>query len=91
MATKKKVEENIVKEEVKETSKIEAVEPTFVTVAHCAKLNLRKEPRSDASITKILTAGEKLTLDVEFDSPAFLKVTTSDGTVGFVMKEFTSK
>lgn len=82
--------EEVVKEPVAE-KKVKPAKPVILTVANCTKLNLRSEARADASIIRILNAGEKLTLDTTFDSQSFYKVTTTDGTVGFVMKPFTSK
>ncbi len=93
MSTKKinTINEETVKEEPVVEKKAKPAKPVTATVANCTKLNLRADARADAPIIKILNAGDKLTLDTTFDSQSFYKVTTADGTVGFVMKPFISK
>ena len=69
----------------------DATEPegmTFATVANCERLNVRKSPRTDASIVQVLDKGASVRVFQDQDTANFYKVITVNGVVGFCMKKY---
>lgn len=80
------VEEPVVQvsEPVVEISKPEVVG----VVVECAKLNVRVQPNSHASIVCVIPQGSEVTIDKAESTEEFYKVCTAAGAEGFCMKEF---
>ena len=57
-------------------------------VTDCMKLNVRKEPKSDADVVTIIPALSKVTVDMGGSTDTFYKVHTVDGAHGFCMRKF---
>lgn len=64
------------------------VEPTVGTVTECMKLNVRKSPKSDAVVVKVINFASKVEIIPRKTQDDFYKVRLTDGTVGYCMKKF---
>ena len=73
-------------------AKKENVEPkaelTIGTVTECMKLNVRKSPKSDAVIVRVINFASKVEIIPRKTQDDFYKVRLTDGTVGYCMKKF---
>lgn len=63
-------------------------EPTIGTVTECMKLNVRKSPKSDAVIVKVINFASKVEIIPRKTQDDFYKVRLADGTTGYCMKKF---
>ena len=77
----------VVEEVVEETKVIEPLPPKTGHVTECIKLNVRKEPSSNAEIIGTVNRGDSLIID---PSPFgdFYKVITPYGVEGYCMNKF---
>lgn len=57
-------------------------------VVDCLKLNIRKDPKSDAKVVTIVDAGAKLKIDEEGSVGDWYKVTTEKKAYGYCMKKY---
>ena len=57
-------------------------------VANCTKLNVREEPRANASIICEVACQTELMIDEAESTEEFFKVCTAAGIEGFCMKKF---
>lgn len=57
-------------------------------VANCVKLNVRAEPRADATIVCEVVCQAELMIDESESTEEFFKVCTTAGIEGFCMKKF---
>jgi len=76
----------LVMEEVAEM----AVEPKKGVVTDCLKLNVRKEPDSEAEVIGQITAATKLVVYENESTDEFYKICTYSGIEGYCMKKFIS-
>nr|DAQ19161.1 MAG TPA: hypothetical protein [Caudoviricetes sp.] len=60
----------------------------FGVVANCVKLNVRAEPRADATIVCEVVCQAELMIDESESTEEFFKVCTTAGIEGFCMKKF---
>lgn len=91
--SKPKVKEAVVKpEEIQNGVTEEVVEPVAVVgvVIDCQKLNMRKEPSSDAEVIGTIAVGSEVSIDEAASTEDFYKVCTAAGAEGFCMKKFIS-
>lgn len=65
-------------------------EPTILSgvVTNCLRLNIRKEPESDAEILTILELLSNVVVDMTASTETFYKVRTEAGIEGFCMKKY---
>lgn len=86
-----KVETEVVKpdDEVK-TDVIKTVKPVFGTVTDCSRLNIRLEPKVNASVLCVVNAGERLLIDNDKSTDDWYSVTNKVGAEGFCMKKYVS-
>lgn len=70
--------------------KSQAEEPKFVTgiVTDCAKLNVREDPDSTASILGTITASTELIVNKEESTEDYYKICTSVGLEGYCLKRY---
>lgn len=91
ISTEKATEEKVETIETVEPAETveEAVEakPNFVEgkVVKCTKLNVRKNPKKDADILKVITANTRIKIDMDKSNKTWYKLANADG---YVMKEF---
>lgn len=57
-------------------------------VTECAKLNVRKEPSTEADVVTTLLIGTEVMVDIFESTEEFYKVTTGAGVEGYCMKKF---
>lgn len=57
------------------------------TVVGCSRLNVRKEPNTDAKVIRIFNKGDFVAVDLENSTEDFYKVSTPSGE-GYCMKNF---
>lgn len=57
-------------------------------VTECAKLNVRKEPSTEADVVTTLLLGTEVMVDIFESTDEFYKVTTEAGVEGYCMKKF---
>ena len=74
---------------IKETV-VETPEPVIGKVEGCKKLNVRKEPDTEADVVCVVPEGTEVIVDEEESTVDFYKVCTSAGIEGFCMKKFIS-
>lgn len=76
-------------EEVVETPIVEevAVEKIGV-VENCTRLNVRKEPNTEAEVVCVLTVPSEVTINEKESTEDFYKICTAAGAEGFCMKKF---
>ena len=83
-----------VDEVVIEEEKTEEIKPAIYTVnkagtvTNCFRLNIRKEPRSDAEILKVISKGTDVEIVDESTPDGWISVILSDGTKGYTMTEY---
>lgn len=77
-----------VKETLSEATDAEKKEPVFGVVTDCLKLNVRKEPKTNADILTVITALSKVQVDIGGSTDEFYKVCTETGIEGFCMKKY---
>ena len=70
------------------TEKVETVKIVKGTVANCSKLNMRKEPKKNATVIAVLAAKTKVEVESNASTDDWYKVITKDGLEGYCMKEF---
>ena len=76
---------------VEQLSFVEPVaEPKKGVVTDCLRLNVRKEPDSEAEIIGQITAATKLVVYENESTDEFYKICTYSGIEGFCMKKFIS-
>lgn len=63
-------------------------EPLYGTVTDCAKLNVRKEPNSEADVLCTIDAKSEVVIVRSESTEEFHKVITAAGVEGFCMKKF---
>lgn len=73
-------------EEHEESQNSEDVKMGFVT--NCKKLNIREEPRTDATIVCEVDYQTELMIDENESTEEFYKIFTAAGIEGFCMKKF---
>ena len=61
---------------------------TAGVVTECLKLNVRKEPSTDAEVLTTIDALSSVMVDIDASSDAFYKVHTEAGVEGFCMKKY---
>ena len=61
---------------------------TTGVVANCVKLNVRSKPDAAADVKTILTAGDKVSIDVDKSTKEWFKIRTVDGVKGYCMRKF---
>ena len=66
------------------------VEPKKGVVTDCLKLNVRKEPNSEAEVIGQITAATKLVVYENESEDEFYKICTYSGIEGYCMKKFIS-
>ena len=66
------------------------VEPKKGVVTDCLKLNVRKEPNSEAEVISQITAATKLVVYENESTDKFYKICTYSGIEGYCMKKFIS-
>lgn len=59
-------------------------------VVNCQLLNVRKRPRRDAEILRVIAKDDEVEIlnSVQFNAGEFLRVKLSDGTYGFCMSKY---
>lgn len=57
-------------------------------VVNCDRLNVRKKPSLDAEVLTVISRNDSVTIMVEKDNSAWVKVTLTTGQIGYCMKEF---
>lgn len=90
ISTEKATEEKVETVEIVEPAETveEAVEdkPNIVgKVVKCTKLNVRKNPKKDAEILKVITVNTRIDIDPDKSNKTWYKLANADG---YVMKEF---
>lgn len=90
ISTEKTTEEKVETVETVEPAETveEAVEdiPNIVgKVVKCTKLNVRKNPKKDAEILKVITVNTRIDIDPDKSNKTWYKLANVDG---YVMKEF---
>lgn len=92
-ATEEKVETvetveavEVVEEAVEETVE---VKPNIAEgkVVKCTRLNVRKNPKKDAEILKVITTNTRVTIDLDNSNKSWYKLVGGE-LAGYVMKEF---
>lgn len=63
-------------------------DPVIGVVTDCSKLNVRKEPKSDAEVICIVEALSEVMIDEKESTEEFYKVTTEAGAEGYCMKKY---
>lgn len=63
-------------------------EPKIGTVTDCIRLNVRKDPNTNAEIICEVSAATDLMIDEEQSTDTFYKVFTAAGVEGYCMKRF---
>lgn len=68
----------------------EEVKAAFISgvVTNCKKLNVRKEPRTDAGIIAIIPVSAEVVVDVDGSVGDFYKICTVAGIEGFCVKSY---
>lgn len=68
----------------------EEIQPTSVSgvVVNCLKLNVRKEPKSNAEVVTLISALTEVVVDVNASNGDFYKVCTATGIEGFCVKKY---
>lgn len=88
---------NEVKEEVVAPVVAEPAEPVIEdsepegilgVVTECVKLNVRKEPSTEADVVTTLPIATEVMVDIFESTEEFYKVTTGAGVEGYCMKKF---
>lgn len=59
-------------------------------VVKCEKLNVRKEPASDAEVLTTIPKGAELQIDISESTENFYKVCTGAGIEGYCVKDYIS-
>lgn len=88
---KKEVEtakENVAKKMKSVQDDTQPDEVSIGTVSNCARLNVRKSPRLNATVVQIIDDGAKVQVLTGFENKEFYKVITANGVRGFCMKKF---
>lgn len=85
---KKVVVETVNVPEVKEPEKVEKVKPTIGIVTDCIKLNVRKEPNTDAEIVCTIDASTDLVINENESTEDFYKICTVAGIEGYCVKRY---
>lgn len=57
-------------------------------VVNCQKLNVRKEPRSDAEIAAVIPTGTEVVVEIDGSVGDFYKICTVAGIEGFCVKSY---
>lgn len=57
-------------------------------VTECARLNVRKEPSTDADVVTTILLGTEVMVDVYESTEEFYKICTGAGIEGYCMKKF---
>lgn len=86
-ATEEKVETVETVEAVETVEEADEVKPDFVEgeVVKCMKLNVRKNPKKDADILRVITVNTRIKIDMDKSNKTWYKLANVDG---YVMKEF---
>lgn len=66
----------------------EVVVKAFGEVTNCTKLNIRKNPTTDADVLCVVEKGTKLVIDTDKSNNKWYAVETGSGVKGFAMKDF---
>lgn len=85
------IEETIVPEPVVEEDPIDIQdepETAYGVVAGCSKLNVRRNPKSNADVVAVIELGDCVTIEDDRDNSEFYKVCTESGIEGFCMKKY---
>lgn len=81
--------EEIIEAEVTEAAPAkEPKKPVYGKVANCKKLNVRKDPKKDGKVVKVIDEGMKVSIDLDASTDEYYKVTLPGGVYGFCKKEF---
>lgn len=59
-------------------------------VTRCTRLNVRKEPASDAQVITVLNAGDRVVVNLTTKIDKYYEVLTSSGKKGYVIKTYIS-
>lgn len=82
----------VVEAEVAETPEVvvepEVIVKAFGEVTNCSKLNIRKNPTTDADVLCVVEKGTKLVINVDESNDEWHAVETESGVKGFAMKSF---
>lgn len=66
----------------------EASEPVVGIVSGCVKLNVRKNPHTNAEVLCVIDENSEVVIDEENSTHEFYKICTEAGVEGFCMKKF---
>lgn len=80
------VEEEVVTAPPAATEEVEA--PFIGVVVDCSKLNIRKEPSTDAPVVCVVDKGAELEIDLIESTNEWYSVCTASGLKGYCMNEF---
>lgn len=72
----------------KPESEVESTEMREGSVVDCARLNIRKRPRPNATIVHEIAVNTEVLVDLEESTDDYYKVTTASGVEGFCVKKF---
>lgn len=86
-ATEEKVETVETVEAVETVEEADEVKPDFVEgkVVKCMKLNVRKNPKKDADILRVITVNTRIKIDMDKSNKTWYKLANVDG---YVMKDY---
>lgn len=95
--TVKPIEKNEPVKEVADTV-VDAEEPTTIVpapikhgvVVNCDRLNVRMYPRTESKVLCIINRDDEVEVHDSIDPVNFYKIMTTDGIIGFCVKEFIS-